>query len=199
MKRIILLSGGIGAGKSVVSRILKAKGYPVYDCDSEAKELMDTDIALCSHIDKSLSEFTDESLIDTEGHLKKLLLSDIVFSNPKALKILNSIVHPSVLKDITEWAEKQSCICFIESAIPQESGLRQIVDAEWIVEAPEQIRIQRVMLRNGCTEESVKHRIEVQRNEWITPHPDTQTINNDNRTSLLLQINHLLLSLNRKK
>lgn len=192
MNRLILISGGIGAGKSVVCRILSSMGYAVYDCDSRAKILIDRDRSLCIRIDEALRRYAAEPLIDSGCALCRDALAAVVFGNPAALKILNSIVHPAVLHDLEKWREKQNTVCFVESAIPSESGLRDYVDEEWIVVAPEWLRISRVVQRNGLAPEKVSQRIAAQQSEWLLPHAVAHHIVNDNRTSLLLQIDELL-------
>lgn len=192
MNRLILISGGIGAGKSVVSGILTSMGYAVYDCDSRAKKLIDRDRSLCIRIDEALRRYAAEPLIDSGCALCREALAAAVFGNPAALKILNSIVHPAVLHDLEKWREIQSSVCFVESAIPAESGLRDHVDEEWIVEAPESLRISRVVQRNGLAPEKVSQRIAAQQSEWLLPHVVAHHIVNDNRASLLLQIDELL-------
>ncbi len=188
MRRLILISGGIGAGKSVVCHILQAMGFPVYDCDSRAKEIMDTDAQLCRDIDRSLSGFCASPLTAPCGKLDRERLAQVVFSNAQALKILNSLVHPAVIADLKKWSQGQQGLCFVESAIPAESGLRTSVDEEWIVEAPEELRIERVGERNGLPEEKIRQRIHAQRSQWLSPHPCSRIINNDGHHSLLLQI-----------
>lgn len=192
MNRLILISGGIGAGKSVVCKVLIALGYSVYDCDSNAKSLMDSDPVLCCEIDRALSTYCNQPLVDNNFKLDRGLLSRLVFSKPEALKKLNAIVHPAVLSDILKWRSTQHRLCFVESAIPAESGLRKIVDEEWIVEAPEELRIKRVGERNGLSEDSIKRRINAQKSEWVQTHPSSHIITNDGHHSILLRVHELL-------
>lgn len=192
MNRLILISGGIGAGKSVVCKVLSAMGYPVYDCDTQAKRLMDSSEELCRKIACALEDFSSEPILDANGKLRRDVLASVVFGNVRALKILNSIVHPAVIEHLLNWREKQSGICFVESAIPAESGLRDIVDEEWTVEAPEELRIKRVGERNGLSEEKIKQRILAQQSEWLSFHPRNRFIHNDGRHSVILQIKNLL-------
>jgi len=192
MNRLILISGGIGAGKSVVCRVLSAMGYPVYDCDSEAKALMNLDRVLCRNIDNTLSPFCKASLLDANSRLIRAELASLVFSNPVALKVLNSIIHPAVLRNLYEWRMQRDGLLFVESAIPAESGLRESVDEEWVVEAPEDMRIERVMTRSGLSSGQVLARIDSQRSEWHHPHPVSHAIINDGEHSVILRVRELL-------
>lgn len=192
MNRLILVSGGIGAGKSVVCKALSAMDYQVYDCDSRAKALMDCDLTLCRNINDALSPFCNSSLLDENFHLRRAELASMVFSDPNALKVLNSIVHPAVLRNLYQWRQQRGGLLFVESAIPAESGLRDVVDEEWVVEAPENLRIKRVEARSGLSPEQILARIEAQRSEWSHLHPVSRTIVNDGNHSVILRIHELL-------
>ena len=103
MKHVTGIVGGIGAGKSVVSRILKAMGYPVYDTDSWAKRIMDTD----SEIHRDLCRLINpEAVVD--GVINRRLLSDVVFADKSLLTTLNSIVHGKVLSHLDRWISAQT-------------------------------------------------------------------------------------------
>ena len=178
--RIIAITGGIGAGKSVVSRILTTLGFRVYDCDSRAKVLMDNSSEIKRRI---AEEIASEAVVDDE--IRRDVLASVVFSDAEKLRILNSIVHHHVRCDIAETAA--SCgvpVLFIETAILYESGL----DKVWDVTAPEDIRVERIINRNHCKAEQARARIESQRIIVTDPHPAVHTIINDNLTPLLPQI-----------
>lgn len=185
---LIAITGGIGAGKSVVSRILMALGYPVYDCDSRAKLLMDSSPEIKRRI---AAEISPEAISDNA--ICRPVLAEIVFNNPQKLLALNAIVHHHVREDIAAEALcTSSPILFIETAILYESHLDTMVSQVWNVTAPEPIRIERIIARNGCTSAQARSRIDSQRTPVITPHPATHTLVNDNLTPLLPQVLHLL-------
>lgn len=161
---IIIIAGGIGAGKSVVSHILSAMGYPVYDCDSHAKLLMDSS----QDIKNGIKHRIHASIISEDGSIDRNALSSIVFSEPSKLSELNSIVHSAVRNDIARWVSglpANTDIAFIETAIPYASGLHASVDGIWEVNAPLPVRIQRVILRNGLSEGQIMDRIKSQESE----------------------------------
>ena len=89
---VVLITGGIGSGKSVVSSILRANGYEVYDCDSEARRLMDSDAGMRCRL---RNELCDDA-VDDNGMIDRRKIASVVFSNPEKLAILNSIVHGAV-------------------------------------------------------------------------------------------------------
>ncbi|MDE6265914.1 MAG: dephospho-CoA kinase [Muribaculaceae bacterium] len=186
--RIIAITGGIGAGKSVVSRMLTAMGHDVYDCDSRAKALMDNS----GEIKRRIAEEIAAEAVDGDKILRPVL-AEIVFNNPDKLLILNSIVHQYVREDIArEAAGSDAPVMFIETAILYESGLDRMVSQVWDVTAPEPVRIERVVARNGCTADHARARIESQRIVVENPHHAVHTIVNDNITPLLPQVLHLL-------
>lgn len=186
---LIAVSGGIGSGKSVVCAILRTLGHDVYDCDSEAKRLMDCDDGIKNDIACRISE---DCIVGTE--IDRRRLSEIVFADAEKLAILNSIVHDAVRTDILVWKEShRASQLFVETAILYQSGLDRMVDEVWEVSAPVDVRIRRVMQRNSLTADQVKARIEAQ--DSFKPeqmHPNIHTIVNDDATPLLPQIEKLL-------
>lgn len=193
MSHLIAITGGIGTGKSVVSHILRVKGYNVYDCDTAAKLIMDNDTA----IHQRLTEQIHPEAVKN-GKINRTLIADIVFSDNEKLKTLNAITHTAVLEDIRLKAKAHHPygIMFIETAILYQSNLDLIVDKVWNVTAPSDLRIDRVMKRNSCDRETVTKRITAQ-DAYIPSrcHPMVYTIVNDNVHPLLTQIHNLLENL----
>ena len=182
--KLIAITGGIGAGKSVVSSILRTAGYGVYDCDQRARELMNT---LPSIKDALLERFSLEIYID--GELNRKLLSDIIFNDPEALTFVNNVVHPQVRKDIIQWFSNQERdTSFVETAILKEGGIDKMVDIVWNVTAPLETRVKRVMARNGIPRENVIERINSQQTELDYDRDKIVEIINDGTIALLPQI-----------
>lgn len=184
MKKIGI-TGGIGSGKSIVSRILKTIGYPIYDSDSWAKHLMN------NHPDIRQA-LTDKFGAETYTHegLNRTYLAQQIFNNKTNLAFVNSIVHPIVCNHFIQWAENQhSEFVFIESAILFSSGLDKILDKTIYVDAPQELRLQRAMLRDNASAEAIIARINNQShdNEYARSHSDF-IIQNDNQTLLTPQI-----------
>ncbi|MDE5843031.1 MAG: dephospho-CoA kinase [Muribaculaceae bacterium] len=187
---LIGICGGIGSGKSVVSRIMRLKGFAVYDCDYEARKLMSVDTEIKSRIRDEISpEVTDGT---TSPDRRRL--AAIVFNDEQARLKLNHIVHGAILKDV---AGKDSAddILWVEAAILAESGLAQICDRIWRVDAPESLRIRRASHRDSCKADDIAKRIASQRKEeeLLKEYQDkTDIILNDDRHSLILRIDDLL-------
>lgn len=185
-KRIIAVAGGIGCGKSVVCRILIAMGYPVYDCDSRARCIMDNDAGIIARI---AAEVAQEA-VGADGRIDRSALSAVVFSDDEALRRLNSIVHAAVRADFRRWAEETpSEVLFVESAILYQSGLDREVGEVWEVCAPMELRLERVMKRNGFTEQQVLARMSAQ-DSFVAGrvHPRVIRIINDGCEAILPQI-----------
>lgn len=185
MKRIAV-AGGIGAGKSVVSRVLRVMGYAVYDSDSEARRLMDISDSIKSFIRKEIHHdaVTDDGIID------RSLLGEIVFADESSRLMLNSAVHAAVRDDFMRWCGTvHAPVVFVECAILCESGLLRCVDEVWEVTAPVGLRIERVCRRNSLSRELVLRRIESQKNEAeAMKDVRRKVIINDDITPLLPQI-----------
>lgn len=184
MKKIGI-TGGIGSGKSVISRILKTIGYPVYDSDSWAKHLMNNHPNIRQAL---INKFGIETY--TPEGLNRTYLAQQIFNNKANLAFVNSIVHPTVCNHFMQWAENQhSEFVFIESAILFSSGLDTILDKVIYVNAPQELRIQRAILRDNASAETITARINSQShdNEYAHTHYDF-IINNDNQTLIIPQL-----------
>ena len=179
---IVAITGGIGSGKSVVSQVLRLLGYHVYDCDANAKRLMNESVALRESLVKRFG--TD---LYRQGAFNAQYLSSIVFADQSALADLNAIVHPAVKADIQAWWREKGGLVFVETAIPYSSGVHQIVDKIWKVTAPREVRVERVMARNGMTRAQVEQRIASQASEEVQSDKDVVIIN-DGTTAVIPQI-----------
>lgn len=193
MKHLVAVTGGIGSGKSVVCRILRTLGYPVYDCDSRAKALMDAD----DTIKRRLTEEID-SLCVVDGDIDRRRLAAVVFEDAEKLALLNAMVHSAVRDDIAVWVgEQERNLTFVETAILYESGLNMMVDAEWRVESPLELRITRTMKRSAMSRSEVEKRIAAQNIDapaGVNPVRRFD-IYNDETQALLPQIEALITTL----
>lgn len=156
----VIVTGGIGSGKSAVCALLRKRGIPVYDSDSRVKELYVCRRSLVPRLEKALGS----PLREADGTLDKARLAALIFSDEAARETLESIVYPILLKDFQRWRSRQKApFVVLESAIilskPVFDGL---ADAVVLVEAPEELRIQRTMQRDGLSLEAVQRRISAQ-------------------------------------
>lgn len=152
------ITGGIGTGKSLVSRIFHILGVPVYDADSRAKVLYHTSQELKNLL---LSTFGDQSYLP-DGSFNRAWIAAQVFDNPEALNTLNTLVHPAVKEDYTRWLQilpAGTPYVVREAALLYESGSDKGMDAVVVVTAPLELRLHRVLLRDTFRSESQIHTI----------------------------------------
>jgi dephospho-CoA kinase len=139
------ITGGIGAGKTLVANIFRTFGIPVYNSDAEAKRLMNEDEDLKAQI---------INLFGQKAYVKEVLnrsyLTEVVFKNQDNLNRMNSLVHPAVIKDYNKWLTKykNKSITIKEAALLFESGSYKDLDYTILVLAPKLMRIGRILLRD---------------------------------------------------
>ena len=97
------ITGGIGSGKSVVSKVLRLMGIPVYDCDSKAKELMRND----PDLRKSLIGIAGKDVYNDDGGINVKYLSSFLFSDKGNRALVDSVVHPCVKSDFLRWTDER--------------------------------------------------------------------------------------------
>ncbi|MFC4096997.1 dephospho-CoA kinase [Euzebyella saccharophila] len=150
------LTGGIGSGKTTVAKMFQELGVPVYNSDKEAKTLMISNGEVKEQIIQLLGE---EAYV--EGILNREFISKKIFNDPKLLRSMNAIVHPSVRKDFILWREeKETPYVIQESALIFETGSQEFYDQIVFVTAPQEERINRVMLRDpNSNRKKVEERI----------------------------------------
>lgn len=183
------ITGGIGSGKSVVSRLLEVMGIPVYIADVEAKYLTNTDPC----IRKELSALLGNDVYK-DGALNKPLLASYLFGHLDHAARVNGIIHPRVKEDFRRWVEERNNLPWVgmESAILIESGFASEVDVVVMVYASLEIRIQRAIHRDSTTRELVMKRIQSQMSDEEKREQACFVIVNDNETPLIPQVLELI-------
>ena len=157
----IILTGLIGSGKSAVSALLAERGIPVYDSDARTKALYDENPTLVPALEKVLGI----PLRTAGGKLDRKALAAVIFSDAKAREEVENTVYPAVLEDFLRWREAHVHAPFVvlESAVilskPIFNGL---ADKVVLVTAPREVRLQRVMARDGLGAEEVLRRMDAQ-------------------------------------
>ena len=186
---IIGITGGIGSGKSTLSHLLRAEGYSVYDTDLEARRLQNEHSAMR----KKLTDMFGKDIYTEQG-LNRSALGKIVFGKPELLTKLNAIVHPLVMDDFNNWVMNRypKKMLFIESAILYESGFNKLVDFVILITASEEIRIERVMKRDGVTSEHVRARMEHQLPEKEKMKLADFVIQSDDNKPLILKMRKII-------
>lgn len=188
------ITGGIGSGKSVVSRLLEVMGVPVYISDIESKRLTVSD----SLIRRELIALLGEDIY-AGGELNKTVLASYIFGNPEHIRTVNGIIHPRVRDDFYQWVKRYDAypIVGMESAILIEAGFAGEVDAVIMVYAPEEIRIARAMQRDTAPRELVERRVRSQMSDEDKRIQADFVIVNDGETPLIPQVLALITSLSK--
>ena len=208
------ITGGIGAGKSVVSEILRSMGYPVYDADSASKKLCDTD----EDLRQRLTEAFGTSIYDG-SKLKRSALAAIIFNDEAKKKEAEAIIHPVVVEDYRAYVrhvedkvelldkprfdnfllkptEEKAKLVFVESAVLLSSPLKEVTQRVVLVRASEKCRVKRVGMRDGVGSDVVNQRIRAQQKEEEMLAQSNFVIENEENSELIPQILELLRFIN---
>ena len=180
------ITGGIGSGKSTVSRFFSELGVPVYDSDQRAKSLMQHDDSIIIKIKK---EFGDDSYLNNV--LNRSHIAEIVFKNELKLKQLNAIVHPVVRTDFNNWLSQNSNARFVikEAAIMIESGAYKDLDKLIVVNANREQKIKWIKKRDHLLLEDIENRIQNQLSDKIrNQYADFIIENNSSKNELKQQV-----------
>ena len=206
-KITLAVTGGIGSGKSAVCSVFRKYGVPVYDSDSHAKSLYDTDPLLLSEIKR----IAGDDIVSPDGHLLRRVLADRIFNDGGMLEAVEAEVFPAVMRDFERWKAVLPCgpvtcgiavrppFVIIESAIfLSRPVLYPMADKVLYVDAPLELRIERVMRRDNVQREAVLARIsgqppvDLSRADWII---DTSM----GRESIVKSVSDIVVRLGGKK
>lgn len=185
----IAITGGIGSGKSFVCRLLTERGIRVYDCDAAAKRLMFTSLTLKAQ----LKALVGETVYDADGHLQKATLAQYLLQSEAHKQAVNDVVHPAVATDFM-----QSGYTWLESAILFDSQFDQRVPFTHVVcvTAPLEVRVARIMARDGISREQALTWINHQLPQEEVMRRSQFCIINDGEQALEPQIDALLKFVN---
>jgi dephospho-CoA kinase len=178
------ITGGIGSGKSVVSRMLMVLGVPVYFADEAARRLMNNDADLRRNI---IAHFGTDSY--NQQGLNRAWLASQVFHSEEKIQELNRMVHPAVFADAQQWMNQQTTAYAVkEAALFFESGSAGDMDLIVGVYAPQALRLQRVMQRDGLGRTEVLQRMAMQINEEMKMKLCDKVLVNDEQEMLTPQV-----------
>lgn len=186
MSKVIGITGGIGSGKSLVCKVFSVLGIPIYEADARAKYLISHDQLL----KKSIIELLGEQAYLASGDYNRAWVASQVFGNPVLLSKLNALVHPKVRQDATDWIQQNQQTSFVlyEAALMKAAGDGNTFDKVIVVNAPVDLRIQRIKVRDQRSEAEIRAIIERQISEEERRKIADFTIENDEKQPLLPQI-----------
>ena len=153
---ILGITGGTGGGKTTLLQVAQSCGFQVLDCDRIYHELLETEPSLTAAIEERFPGTVKD------GQLQRKKLGAVVFADPQALADLNAITHSAVRRVVEARLQKNTAI---DAIALFESGMDRLCDVTVAVTAPEELRIQRLMAREGITEEYAKSRIAAQHSD----------------------------------
>ena len=189
---LIGLTGGIGSGKTTVSKIFNAFGVKVFNSDNVAKMLLNTNKEVRKEVIKLFGDVYNNDGINSKK------LASIVFNNSESLNKLNQIIHPKVNDEFIKWVKEndQEKILLKEAAILIESGGHKNLDEIVLVVSDKQIRIQRVINRDKSAKEDVLQRIKKQLSDEEKIKLSSYIINNNEIDLLIPQVENILKKVN---
>ena len=180
------ITGNIGGGKTTISKVFEVLGIPVFYADNAAKNVMVTDAALMESIKTS---FGNASYFD-DGTLNRKHIASIVFNDEKKLAVLNSLVHPAVFRAFDSWAQQVIDAPYVmkEAALLFESDSYKMCDYSIMVTAPLELRIKRVIHRDGLTRNEIESRNSKQFSEERKTELANFVVHNDDTELVIPQV-----------
>jgi len=180
------ITGNIGSGKTTVSKIFEVLDIPVFYADDEAKKVMVNDVILIAELKQV---FGEQSYFE-DGSLNRKHIAGIVFNNENELNKLNAIVHPAVFRAFDNWVPqfKNAPYVLKEAALLFESSSYKMCDKSIMVTAPLELRIARVMLRDGFSRDEILNREARQFSEEKKLQLADYVIKNDNTELVIPQV-----------
>jgi len=184
------ITGGIGSGKSIVGKVLEELGIPIFHADIEARRLLENDTLVIAAVTRIIGN----NAYMPDGRPDRGFIASEVFSNSEKLKELNAVIHPKVQRNYEEWVNSHSdkFIVAKEAAIMFESGSHKGMDFIVAVTAPEEVRIKRVMERDGKPEEAVRKIMNQQLPQSEVVNKSDFEITNNNHRLVVPQVQELV-------
>ncbi len=178
-KRYIAVTGGIGSGKSTVARLIGAMGYPVFSADAAARDIY-SDPCVLAEVRRQFPACIRGGEVDRKA------LADVVFSDKAALRALDSITHPAIMRRLWDaMRAAQGRLVFAEVPLLLEGGYEDTFDGVIVVRRPREERIRAVIERDGLTREEVLSRMKNQFDYEKNPLNGHTVIENDGDVAAL--------------
>ncbi|HET6227058.1 MAG TPA: dephospho-CoA kinase [Bacteroidia bacterium] len=180
------ITGGIGSGKTTICKVFEVLGVPVYYADDASRQLLEND----KDVQHKVIAAFGEHVLDETGRIARKKVAAVVFGNEEQLKKLNGIIHPAVALHFESWLKQHQQYFYIlkEAAIMFESGAYLQLDKIITITAPEQLRIARVMKRDGTSKQEIERRMKAQLPEEERIKRSQFVIVNDEQELVIPQI-----------
>ena len=175
------ISGGIGAGKSLLVSLLRARGYTVHEADRLGHQCLQL-----PELVESLPVAFGPEILSKDGRIDRGRLGAIVFADPEALKRLNALVFPYLHQLIRRvMAEAQEDFVFLEAALIHDWGIEADFDEVWLVWADDALRLERIVSRDGLSREQAQLRLDAQLPQAVTKKRADRLFENNGSAELL--------------
>lgn len=173
------ITGGIGSGKSTVTRLLEKRGAKIINADEIAKEAVEPGTAPYQNI----VQWFGTGILDEDERIDRKKLGDIVFSNREQLDMLSRFTHGAVIERIQDlldgFKKQQAQLAVVEAIVPVKHGFLDLVDTVWVVVASENVRIKRITERSGLAPDEARQRIRAQMSDEMYKSIACQVIYNE--------------------
>lgn len=188
---IVGLTGGIGSGKSMAAKVFALMGCALFNSDEEAKK-----VYYQKEVREQVISLLGDEAYERNGQINKTHISSKIFNDTALLESLNNIIHPAVISRFQEFCDQhKNKIIIKESALLFEAKIDKYCDTVVTVIAPLEIRIKRVMERDGISKQDVEKKLASQWTDQERAKRSDHLIYNDEKHSIIQQVNNLFLLL----
>lgn len=183
------ITGGIGSGKSYVCHLLEKKGIPIFYTDDEAKKEMLEN----KKIHRALRCLISPDAVKEDGSPNREIISNFICKGKEYALKINAIVHPLLRDRMMRWQEAQTnSVIAVECALLFESGFNDVVDKSILILAPLELKIKRVMERDGVSRDKVLQMMSLQMSDENKRSLADYILINDEIISLQSQLDQIL-------
>lgn len=165
--RVIGITGRSGCGKSTVTRLYAAKGYPCLDADAVARQALQPG----SPCIKQLQKLFGSDIVEESGAVRRRLLADRAFATREGTRRLTAVTHPEILRRIDAWiAEARAggaTLAFVDGAVIVGTPFEEQCDAILLVTAPYETSVARICERDGISPAMARRRLDAQTPEAV--------------------------------
>ena len=192
--RVIGITGRSGSGKSTVTRLYAARGFPCIDADEVSRAVLQPGSPCLARLQKAFGS----DIVEADGTLRRRLLADRAFATPEGTARLTAITHPEILRRIDAWLQEQraagAALVFVDGAVIVGTPFESRCDALLLVAAPQEQSVARICARDGISPEMARRRLGAQTPEQTLRRAARYVLENDSTPQRLEERALALLS-----
>ncbi len=186
MKFVLGLTGVSGAGKSVAAEYFKKRGAFVIDADKISRDVTKKGGAAVPEIERAFPDAVTDGVIDRKK------LGSTVFSDNEKLKILNKITHKYIMEIINGLVKSHGGFIVIDAPVLYEAGADVLCDKVMVIDAPDDVKIKRIMLRDGIDESYARKRVAARNSCELIKKADVTIVNGADEESFYKKLDSFL-------